>query len=505
MKKLLLIIGLFLGFILSFGQVQNIKELSTGVLERSAILSDVNDDVIGYVFLFNNGLVDDGKNQEYEFVLLDKNLNKMTNGTYQLPYHKKVKSVISSVHFKNQKLYVKQRLYQAANVASIGDLITQIDLKTNTILKQKLVCYGAVYDDINFDYFSKFDLNSYGFVSNDLYVHNKSNEPVYYELQSRLRQSRLDQKDQPFNYITFYDDNFNKTYEYYLSHDLLKKDYSFTVEHINHEDVIVWQRKRKFEGGLKLETERLLTYNFKTGQLKHDIIYNSKATNGDEYYIPYVETIADKTYVIGDIKLTKDHYVERYQVKPSLGIKRNIYNNNRELIAENKVYYQEIFKALNFKDGKDKDGYKYLFRDYYNFSDNTFSILLAKQKGDGVFTAQKLAEYIVINFDANGNYINHHLLEKSKNKYDTYKFSQKNLEENEVLFFYQEEVIEADGKKYYLVINKLKEGVLTQEKKPFKTDSSYMSFSRAKYGYILVEEYDKEDKESSIRIEKLNL
>jgi hypothetical protein len=135
---------------------------------------------------------------------------------------------------------VKQRLYQVANLASIGDLITQIDLKNNTIVKQNLVCYGTVYDDIDFDYFSKIDLSYGGFFINDLYVHLKAKEPVYYELQTRLRQGSLDQNDQPYSYVMFYDDNFNKTYEYYLSHDLLKKDYSFTVEHINDNDVIIW-------------------------------------------------------------------------------------------------------------------------------------------------------------------------------------------------------------------------------------------------------------------------
>jgi hypothetical protein len=162
-----------------------------------------------------------------------------------------------------------------------------------------------------------------------------------------------------------------------------------------------------------------LTYDYKTGQLKHDIVYNSKATNGQEYYVPYVETIADKTYVIGDIKLIDDHYVERYQVKPSLGIKRNVYDDKGEVVAENKIYYQDIFKVLNFKDGKDKDGNKYIFRDYFNFPDQSFTVLLAKQKGDGVFTAHKLADYIVLNFDASGNYINHIVLENRKSKYDT--------------------------------------------------------------------------------------
>ncbi len=126
----------------------------------------------------------------------------------------------------------------------------------------------------------------------------------------------------------------------------------------------------------------------------------------------------------------------------------------------------------------------------------------------GLIEQQKFVgnkDFILVNFDNNGKFKNYVVLENGKNPFGSYMFSQENKEENEVLFFYRESTKESGKKTYNLVINKLKDGELTQEKLPFKTESSQLNFARAQYGYILVLEYDKDDKESSVRLEKINL
>ena len=114
-------------------------------------------------------------------------------------------------------------------------------------------------------------------------------------------------------------------------------------------------------------------------------------------------------------------------------------------------------------------------------------------------------DLILVNFDTTGKFKNYVVLENGKNPFGSYMFSQENKEENEVLFFYRENTKDNGKKTYNLVINKLKEGELTQEKLPFKTESSDLNFGRAKYGFILVSEFDKENKESAVRLEKINL
>ena len=55
MKKHLFLFITFLLFSISFGQVQNIADLSTGILEESKNVRDENQNLIGYLFLFNKG------------------------------------------------------------------------------------------------------------------------------------------------------------------------------------------------------------------------------------------------------------------------------------------------------------------------------------------------------------------------------------------------------------------------------------------------------------------
>ena len=76
MKKLLFVLLTFITLTFSFAQVQNLKELSTGVLEQSSRLNDNDGNVIGYAFIFNKGLIKEdkfvqvvGKDWQREYVL----------------------------------------------------------------------------------------------------------------------------------------------------------------------------------------------------------------------------------------------------------------------------------------------------------------------------------------------------------------------------------------------------------------------------------------------------
>lgn len=502
MKKALFVLLFVLFEFTTFAQNQNLGELSTGIIESSSVLNDSDKNVIGYSFIYNKGLVNDSKEQEFEYIILDKKLNKVTNGTYRLPYSNKLKTHVQSVVFNNQNLYVVSRVVNQNFGISSGELVTSIDLKSNDF-KHFLYTYGTIYkqEEINFDEFSKIDFRGNYAVANYVFIHAKKDKVYYVSTQF----NRINPEEIPLFYMTFYDSDFNKKYEYYLDGEKRKNHYSFLGKSIKNHQTVILQRKSYFSNGLKLGMERLLTYDINSGELQSNIVYNSKDGNGEEYNDPNVELLNQKMLVVGEIKYMPQQFVGQFESKPSLGIKRNIYDEKGDVLLEKKVYYQDIFPELKFRNGRDNKGFKFLMTEYFNFNDQSFSVLLAKEKGDGIFVPTKTTDYIVVNFDQNGNYTNHILLEKSKEYYDSYLFSQENKAENEVLFFYQEKLKEDGKKNYYLVVNKLKDGKLTQLRMPFKTESSHMSFSKADYGNILITEFDKDNKEVSVRIEKLNL
>ena len=126
MKKLLFVLLTFITLTFSFAQVQNLKELSTGVLEQSSRLNDNDGNVIGYAFIFNKGLIKEDKFVQYEYVLLDNNLNKITNGDFELRNIAKSIYSFTGIEFLKQKLYINSKLYHAKSFGEYGNILMKL-------------------------------------------------------------------------------------------------------------------------------------------------------------------------------------------------------------------------------------------------------------------------------------------------------------------------------------------------------------------------------------------
>lgn len=81
MKKFILV--LFLLPVIGSAQIKNLSRLSSGALEASDIIQDVDHNVKGYVVLFSKGR-ESKKTYKHEYVILDENLNKVTESEFIL-------------------------------------------------------------------------------------------------------------------------------------------------------------------------------------------------------------------------------------------------------------------------------------------------------------------------------------------------------------------------------------------------------------------------------------
>ena len=81
MKVKVLIICL-LSSVFSFGQVQDLAKLADGKLVYNTTLFDSAHDLYGYFYVYKLD-AKDKKTINYEFVVLDKNLNKINNGKFE--------------------------------------------------------------------------------------------------------------------------------------------------------------------------------------------------------------------------------------------------------------------------------------------------------------------------------------------------------------------------------------------------------------------------------------
>lgn len=499
MKKFLFVLLTFITLTFSFAQVQNLKELSTGVLEQSSRLNDNDGNVIGYAFIFNKGLIKEDKFVQYEYVLLDNNLNKITNGDFELRNIAKSIYSFTGIEFLKQKLYINSKLYHAKSFGEYGNILMKLDLKTN---KSEDVMFYRNGSYTLFSEVESFDkmkfLNTSMYSANVFKIYKDENQVYYVDFKIGF--------ENLLESINIYNDNYENTFSYVIDKKMRKDGYKFELGTFKNDQLVLLQKKNDESSGFnKIGVERLLTYDLADGKNTSNIVYSSKTNRNGIYVFPEMEIQNDKLLVIGEIKESSEYAIPFSRFGPTIGLIRTIYDNVGKQLLEKRINYSEIFSDIGFKTLRDNDGYRYALKEFFNYNDNSFTVLLEKQKGDNSFTVIRSTDYIIANFDKNGIFKNHIVLEKSKQKmFDSYLFSQENKAENEVLFFYSEQD-KNDKKVWNLIINKLKNGVLTQDKMPFKTKETSMRFGKAKYGYIFISEYNKDEKESSVRIEKLNL
>lgn len=158
MKKLALF---FLLFCVNFvsAQVQKLNTLSSGEFINSTIIyDDENNDVYGYFLLYKK----DQKNKETyvaEYVLLDKNLNKVTSNTFTQSSYK---FFLSTVDFEldfvkkmGDRLFIalNDRIYNASSYESspsyyINPRFRVLDLKTYELSNEKILTNNTFEDQI---------------------------------------------------------------------------------------------------------------------------------------------------------------------------------------------------------------------------------------------------------------------------------------------------------------------------------------------------------------------
>ncbi len=488
--------------LIGFAQVQDITKLSSGKLESSRILTNDQKNVIGYVYVFNKGLVDNNQKKQYEYVILDQNLNKLVNGTIDMVYHKKIEALLGNVVFNQSKLYLNFSLFKAPYVfEEYGINYYEIDLKTNQILNQFFVRDYEVIDQPTADELLAM-------------------KPIKTSTQSRLITSTDDNHvlnhiftpetnlmvSRSFNTYKLYDTNFNVLFEDQVPSVSISKIPMLRVLDLNKDYIVTYRTILKSKGLTKMQpvSDSISIYNHQTKQLEAQFAYND--TIAATYSFPLAEIFNEKIYTLSEVKPYEKLLSRTPEMVISKGIRRAIFDLKGNSLFDKSILYSEIFPELGFEDKKGKDGYYLELKEIFNHSDGSFSILFEKAKGNVLMNTYKSESYIIADFDAEANLLHHKLIAKRKVKMaDSYLFSQINPDEKEILFFHQEKVLLNNRYEFFLVVNKWKNGEVKTEMFPFKTESSYLKFSRAKYGHILIAEFNKDDKESSIRLEKINL
>lgn len=479
-------------------QLHQLSTFSTGKLESSFAVSNKNKELSAYVLLFNQGLSSGDTKMKFEYVLLDKNLSKMTNGDFEVPYHKNIQYVLGDVHVAGQYLYHNFRVYNRSKKAAVGHAQIAIDLKSKAVkhtnfvrdYQVKPLADGNllakekdVYKNASYDY-----LVTYGNQNNSYSAYNY----IYVDFFDNLLTEN----------IGIYDQDFKMVYKYDPGKTSVLEERLIDLHDFKGNKAIVTETVLKMKG-LKgvVEKENVFIKDLKEDKNSIQITHKTDSEKGYPRGVK-ASFINDKVAIVTPVTAAG------FAMK---GIRRTIYDETGKKETDTYTMFTDILSDIGFGTKKFEDGYKLKIKDIFNFEDESFLVLVEKNKerwNNQVGNNSKTEDYILLEFDAKGNFVKYTILEKTKlsKGYDAYLFAQRDIENKEIIIYY-EDLKGGIGKvkEKVLVINKISDGKITQQRIPYFTKNKYFNFSNAKYGHVVMTEYNDGDEAVSIRLERVNL
>ncbi len=505
MKKLITLFLLTLSLV-AFGQVQNLRELSTGKIVFSSTLFK-DSELYGYFYVFALDKIDK-ETTEYEYVLLDKNLNPTFNFKYQDKTHKKVWRKFSDAEYMGEDHITLSSGFRVGNNLSAMLNTTQlISLKEKKVIDEfylkdnKLISMSesASFDEL-FDQHKSilkhlhtfiYGVNYRGFtgflafekgVSIQLFDAQKESIWKYqyndYEAKEKIKGN------------SFYSELYEK--DFFVGHQLTSN-----------------KRARSYYQDIKIfnlnASGQRFDYRLQDGKSEHQFTVNKVALYGD-----------DQLQVLG--RYTKANSKRTTPIDKTLGLYRVILDKKGNELAKTLFKWEELAEEMKVNQkGKTKGNYNLLVKQFFTFANGSSAILFEKFKIGaqimGVGGNANTSDMVLVQFDKDFNYERMHLIEKAKTRsmFSTsdYLFSQYLNDKNDVVFFFadKKKVEDSRKKEWILGINKIIDGTYSYEELPMTSEEFDRSVSRAKEGYILIREIDKsKDKgKYEIRLEKLNL
>lgn len=508
MKKIyLLLFGITQTF--TFAQTQDLASLASGTNVGMNALFDSKDNLYGYISIYSYGKTDK-KTQKFEYVLLDKNLNPVSNKEFDAGLL--VSNYYGYVDFKGQIIlrpsdfnYMQAFAKDAALPVSMV-----IDPKTNNIAPK-------VY---------------YDYQENGTF--KEINQPKSFK--EERKENRAEKKDKGYNYVSSVGEikeggyiavEYNDYGKYVNKNSLIKFDpnkkevwrYSYNTDgnkKVFSDLTILDKDENRIYGILRKvndddKTFFMLVIDMKTGKelsnkpitgLSPDTIYNIDNLYASGRRIDNDKTFDDKIVLLG----------RNYVPKTDKGFARFMLDKNN---------YTVDLKELNYKpdlsnhipklsaDGGVENGYFLQTKDAYFLSDGSVGILAEKFKPAGQYNAPKTTDLVYVNTDKDFKVKDVQVFEKEKSKWvnSDYLFSQYLNEGKDVVFFfrdYKKDQVTKE-KKWNLFINTIINGKFKQEVIPISEKDNYtVTPYVAKEGYILLREFNEKEKFNKVRLERLN-
>lgn len=490
MKKIICYAFLLISTI-SFAQISNLAELASGQIQMFSPIMELDKKIYGYFMIVKLEDVDKD-HEKFEYVLLDKNLNKVANGEFVDRRYKRMGSRFLSPEKSGDHLIITK--YYSQSYTPYAKFVTNrtIDIAKNEISKPF--------------YYDKGEFVEGNRPSNKITKTLKGIKTFEFPLSSAggyvlVENFKLQKNNNLPQSLKGFNIQNEQVWEYQFNPYKERVNKFFNV--IDEEHFLFTTDNKT-----SANTFTIHSLNPKTGQL--NFTYEIENYNSEWNHIYNITALEDRFVIIGKVSPYKR---TGYDVKKAAGLFRiELDKNGKELSKKYFRWHQaSAFLPMN-KRGKTKKGYRLYAKNYFVFKDGTISVLTEKRKeGYNILmgaTKVKTTDFVILNFDAEFNLIDLKTIQKdlSKWSYSDYLYSQKIKGGEGVVFFYNDYKKDATTKKknWVLGIVTLIKGEMTHEQIPMSSKDHFISPYIAKEGFILLREFNKDSDYDEIRLERLN-
>jgi len=517
MKTKILFISLLLSQ-LAFGQMHDLMKLAEGELVYSSMLYDANDDLYGYFYLYKRDV--DALHKTMEYVLLDKNLNKVANNTFVNNSYKESKSSYLGTkcsyldcNMMGNNIILTDFYYYYPAVGDAVPLTTAfqiISLKDNVISKEMKYqdsIFSELPDDITL--LKKDNKN----VEMKYYVQTIDNDSLNGFFISQMNADGLEYKEKD---IRFFNSKRELlwTYEYNPNGDYANLT---TCKVIAVKKSNLYLKEIKYTKGYASEV-KIVLLDLPTGKIKYETVVEDPKSQYN--HTIKAKEIDGKLVITGNYCPFKNHYF--YRSSQNLGYYKLVLDENGQEVSRQYSKWSDFASVLKVsKKGRVDGNYILNTKSVLILKDGSVSIIAEKYvPADNplwfvpfinMFTNQNemTTDMVMINFNDKFQLKSVYTAKKDLTVYEgnDYLFSQYlNNDEGCVFFFKDYAKNPKTGKtEWVLGINSFLNGVFTEEKIPIFSNKQYLIDPMpAKEGYIMLREYNEKEKYNQVRLEKLN-
>ncbi|QNM86078.1 hypothetical protein H9W90_02885 [Polaribacter pectinis] len=499
MKKIITFFVLLISFSIN-SQISSLAELASGDIQLFNPIYEMDKSIYGYFMVVK--LDDVSKTeQKFEYVFLDKNLNKVANGEFIDASYKKYASEFMTPEKVGDKIILSKIYYRwqqqvFGNNSDYKFVSNRIlDLTTNKISKpfyfeNELVVEGERATEKIDKRIKKNIFIQYPLAIDGGYLLFK---------QSKLQKNSFRTKKIATLEAYNIDNSKNWQYNYNPEEHVVNT----RIEFLNEEIIVLWAMSTK------TKSQVLHFINPKTGKADFKYEIENKKSEFNHFY--KVRKFKDRTVIVG---MTSKNKLSGFNYKKATGFFKIVLDNNGNETFKKYFKWEDAGNILDIKkNGKLKeDGYRLLAKQFFIFEDGTTAFLTEKFKDTQYYVvvalAPKTTDFLVLNFDKEFALNNVEKIEKDKSYYSSsdYLYSQRIKDGNGVVFFYRDYKKDEETKKknWVLGIVTIIDGKMQQEQIPMSSEEHFISPYIAKEGYILLREFNKDSDHDEIRLEKLN-